>query len=116
MFIPDSRVAEIILFTIQVNVSGGDPTVWNKHTPTFGLRSYYGLKRLKFYYVHKFAHFKGLRLFFLSNFPEAMFIQEATFTPDSRIGKTLPMAIIVCLFDFLLLVIQIFIRNIIYWQ
>ena len=86
-------------------------TVWNKHTPTFGLRSYYGLKRLKLYYVHKFAHFKGLRLFFLSNFPEAMFIQEAMFTPNSRIGKTLTMAIIVCLYDFLLLVIQIFYKK-----
>ena len=61
--------------------------VRNKHTPTFinfwnffqGLRSYYGLKRLKFYwislhilrgYVYSFSHifqrlrlFKGLRLF-----------------------------------------------------
>ena len=62
--------------------------VWNKRTPTFinfvifflGLQSYYGLKRL-----HKFAHFEGLRLFFLSNFPEAMFIQGATFIPDSRV-------------------------------
>ena len=35
--------------------------------------------------LHKFAHFKGLRLFFLSNFPEAMFIQGATFIPDSRV-------------------------------
>ena len=62
--------------------------VWNKRTPTFinfgifflGLQSYYGLQRL-----HKFAHYKGLRLFFLSNFPEAMFIQGATSIPDSRV-------------------------------
>ena len=32
-----------------------------------------------------FAHFKGLRLLFLSNFPEATFIQGATFIPDSRV-------------------------------
>ena len=35
--------------------------------------------------LHKFAYFKGLRLFFLSNFPEAMFIQGATSIPDSRV-------------------------------
>ena len=35
--------------------------------------------------LHKFAHFKGLRLFFLSNFPEAMFIQGATSIPESRV-------------------------------
>ena len=29
----------------------------------------------------------GLRLFFLTNFPGAMFIQGATFIPDSRVGK-----------------------------
>ena len=45
-----------------------------------GLQSYYGLKGL-----HKFAHFKGLRLFFLSNFPEATFIQGATSILDSRV-------------------------------
>ena len=28
---------------------------------------------------------KGLRLFFLTNFPEATFIQGATFIPDSRV-------------------------------
>ena len=28
----------------------------------------------------------GLRLFFLPNFPGAMFIQGATFIPDSRVG------------------------------
>ena len=32
-----------------------------------------------------FAHFKGLSLFFLSNFPT--FIQEAAFIPDSRVHK-----------------------------
>ena len=38
--------------------------------------------------LHKFAHFKGLHLFFLSNFPEAMFIQGATSIPESRVvGK-----------------------------
>ena len=36
-------------------------------------------------FLHKFAQFKGLSLFFLSNFPEAMFIQGATFIPDSRV-------------------------------
>ena len=36
--------------------------------------------------LHKFAHFKGLRLFFLSNFSEAMFIQGATSIPDSRVS------------------------------
>ena len=30
------------------------------------------------YYISKFAHFKGLRLFSLSSFPEARFIQGAT--------------------------------------
>ena len=35
--------------------------------------------------IHTFAHFKGLRLFFLSNFPEATFIQGATSIPDSRV-------------------------------
>ena len=30
------------------------------------------------YYISKFAHFKGLRLFSLSKFPEARFIQGAT--------------------------------------
>ena len=34
-----------------------------------------------------FAHFKGLRLFFLSNFPEAMFIQGVRFIPDSRVSQ-----------------------------
>ena len=38
--------------------------------------------------LHKCAHFKGLRFFFLPNFTKAMFIQGATFIPDSRIGKT----------------------------
>ena len=38
----------------------------------------------------------GLRLFFLSNFPGAMFIQGGTFIPDSRVwqingwGKKIP--------------------------
>ena len=35
--------------------------------------------------LHKFALFKGLCLLFLSNFPEATFIQGATFIPDSRV-------------------------------
>ena len=35
--------------------------------------------------LHKFAHFKGLCLFFLSNFPEAMFIQGAMSILDSRV-------------------------------
>ena len=30
----------------------------------------------------------GLRLFFLPNFPVAMFIQGATFIPDSRVKKS----------------------------
>ena len=34
--------------------------------------------------LHEFAHFKGLRLFFLSDFPEAMFILRAMSIPDSR--------------------------------
>ena len=33
----------------------------------------------------KFADFKGLHLFFLSNFSEAMLIQGATSTMDSRV-------------------------------
>ena len=37
--------------------------------------------------LHKFAHFKGLHLLFLSNFPEATFIQGATFIPDSRVQE-----------------------------
>ena len=32
----------------------------------------------------------GLRLFFLTNFPGAMFIQGATFIPDSRVGGLVP--------------------------
>ena len=71
--------------------------VRNKHTPTFinfwnffqGLWSYYGLKRLKLYYISLHILCKGLRLIFLSNFPEATFIWEATFIPDSRVGTTL---------------------------
>ena len=39
--------------------------------------------------IHKFALFKGLHLFFLSNFPEAMFIQGATSIPDSRVEDSL---------------------------
>ena len=35
--------------------------------------------------LHKFAHFKGLRLFFLSNFSMAKFIQGATSIPDTRV-------------------------------
>ena len=35
--------------------------------------------------LHKFTHFKGLHLFFLSNFPEATFIQGAMSIPDSRV-------------------------------
>ena len=38
--------------------------------------------------LYEFAHFKRLRLFFLSNFPEATFIQGATSIRDSRVvGK-----------------------------
>ena len=33
-----------------------------------------------------FTNFKGLRLFFWSDFPEAMFIQVATSLPNSRVG------------------------------
>ena len=59
--------------------------VRNIRTPMFinflkffqGLRSYY------------FAHFKGLPLFFLSNFPEDTFIQGATSIPDSRVVEHL---------------------------
>ena len=36
--------------------------------------------------LHKFAYFKGLRLFFLSNFPEATFIQGVTSIPDSKVA------------------------------
>ena len=35
----------------------------------------------------KLARFKGLHLFFLSNFPEATFIQGATSIPDFRVRK-----------------------------
>ena len=67
--------------------------VRNKRTTTFinfwiffqGLWSYYRLKKL--YILYKFEHFKGLRLFFLSNFPEATFIQGATSIPDSRVDR-----------------------------
>ena len=31
----------------------------------------------------------GLRLFFLPNFPGAMFIQGATFIPDYRVAPTM---------------------------
>ena len=61
--------------------------VRNKRTPTFiNFRNFFqGLRlRLKTL-LHKFAHFKGLRSFLLSNFPEAMFIQGATSIPDSRV-------------------------------
>jgi hypothetical protein len=33
----------------------------------------------------------GLRSFFLTNFPEAMFIQGNTFIPDSRVIKLMPL-------------------------
>ena len=36
--------------------------------------------------LHKFGYFKGLQLFFLSNFPEAMFIQGVTSIPDSKVA------------------------------
>ena len=66
--------------------------VQNKHTPTFinfwnffqGLWYYYELKRLKFYYI-SLQIFKGLCLFFLSNFPVATFIHGATSIPDSKV-------------------------------
>ena len=35
--------------------------------------------------LHKFVYFKGLCLFFLSIFPEAMFIQGATSIPEFRV-------------------------------
>ena len=38
-----------------------------------------------YFTIHKFAHFKGLRLLFLSNFPEATFIQGAMSILDSRV-------------------------------
>ena len=47
--------------------------------------SCYEHNRLKFYYLHKFAYFKELHLFFLSNFPEATFIQGTTFIPESQV-------------------------------
>ena len=49
--------------------------------------------------LHKFANFKGLCLFFLSNFPEAMFIPGAMFIPDSsvdQVGRALRQEIISC--------------------
>ena len=33
----------------------------------------------------------GLRLFFLTNFPGAMFIQGTTFIPDPRVGMIVPL-------------------------
>ena len=48
-----------------------------------GLQSYYGI--LKDFLVHKFAHFKGLRLLFLSNFPEATLIQGFTSITESTV-------------------------------
>ena len=48
------------------------------------LRSYYELKILKFYYIS--LHILRVYVyFFLSNFPEATFIQGATSIPDSRV-------------------------------
>ena len=35
--------------------------------------------------LHKFANFKGILLFFLSNFPEDTFIQATSSIPDSRV-------------------------------
>jgi hypothetical protein len=37
----------------------------------------------------------GLRLFFLPNFPAAMFIQGATFIPDSGVNKVFFMAAVI---------------------
>ena len=53
----------------------------------FGIfsRGYGLITDLDLNFLHKFAHFKGLRLFFLSNFPEATFIQGATSIPESRV-------------------------------
>ena len=61
--------------------------VRNKHSPMFikFWKSYYGLKRLKFYYISLHI-LRGYVYFFLSNFPEATFIQGAAFIPDSRVG------------------------------
>ena len=68
--------------------------VRNKHTPTFisfwnffqGLRFYYGLKRLKFYFIS--LHILRSYIYsFLSNFPEATFIQGATFISDSIVSN-----------------------------
>ena len=53
---------------------------WNSFQ---GLLSYYGLKRLKLYYIS--LHILGATFIFLSNFPEATFIQGAMFIRDSRV-------------------------------
>ena len=65
----------------------------NKHSPTLinfltffhRLRPYSGLHRAYFSNI-SIRYEWGLRLFFLPNLPGAMFIQEATLIPDSRVG------------------------------
>ena len=52
-------------------------------------------------FVYRLYEYKvkmGLRLFFFPNFPGTMFIQGATFIPDSRVGEYLTMNFIHFLF------------------
>ena len=67
--------------------------VRNKCTPMFidfwkffqGIRSYYGLKRLKFYYIS--LHIGGDYVYSFFKFTRSYkFIQGAAFIPDSRVG------------------------------
>ena len=69
--------------------------VRNKHTPMFinfltffqGLQPYSGLHRANLSNISTYKVLMGLLLFFLPNFPGAMFIQGATFIPDSRVRE-----------------------------
>ena len=54
------------------------------------------LNHVVFFCHLSLSHFKGLRLFFLSNFPEAMFIQRATFIPDFRVSMIFNLRVQYC--------------------
>ena len=73
--------------------------VRNKHSPMLidfvaffqRLWAYSKLHRAYFSIISiKYKQGYACRLFFLQNFPGAMFIQGATFIPDSRVGGLVP--------------------------
>ena len=75
----------------------GTPTFINFWNYFQGLRSYYVLKRLIFYYISLHILRGYVYIFFLSNFPEATFIQGAMSIPDSRVNTTHDLRSTTCL-------------------